>query len=145
MSVPKKEITERFNSIVWSGARLLGFQVMHDEDRITDNVCLEVKMLFVNPSGRKQWRYFDVLLKDCRFVRCGIDLGSKAVSGHAIDNASCSMDSILKARLEKKLRHERGISGRQREFGKYLHFHFSMVPAAGSIDVLSKDFDIRNE
>jgi len=98
-------------------------------------VVFDVK-LQVTPRGTDSLRDAKLVLKSCTILRMNLDLSWKHVVSDDISSAVCKADSDLKKEIERQLTNE------NKPLQDYLHFAISLIPPAGEIHALARDFEL---
>ena len=136
----KNVISERFNSINWHDSKLIEMHINYIADHHCNDIHLKIRLL-INPNpGNYEWVNGTVILRNCTIVRMNLDLTAKLICSDDISMAFCERETLLKKQIEMdELRNE------DTPLADYFHFHFSLVPPGGEIDVFAKDFDLKKE
>jgi hypothetical protein len=125
------DIAERFNQIAWHDSKLLEVSSYQSPDA-EGCVRLRVALGGLAPMVR----LVDVLFLHGSYIEMDIDIDGKALCGDAISEAYCPTTSPW---LDKLL-----ANHYRTNFYGYHHFRVVLVDPGGSLNVLAKDFILRD-
>ena len=122
----------KFDDLPWHDAKLLNIRMLTSADEQLHAVTLDVRF-----QTGAAWRPVTVTLVECTLLQTDLDLDGMRVCGHSIWTARCYQDSELKKRLMEKM-----LNTGSGSLEPYYHFHFSLIPPGGELNIFARDFKI---
>jgi hypothetical protein len=117
---------QRFNATRWHDSKLLGLCFFRKGSEEQVKITLQ---LLEDGGALKP---VDLVFKGSTYVELEVDLEGKRVCADDIVSAECYSSSEWTRTLSERSPYD--------SFEGYLHFHISLIPPGGTINILAKDF-----
>jgi hypothetical protein len=124
----EQNASEVFNKLLWHDSKLRTFQLFRRDDG--DELILEVELIH---GPDRKLTPMTVVFEEIAFFICDIDVDAKRQCTDDISNAWCSPESELKT---KKKQQQLSPD----ELQSHFHFHLSLCPPGGSLDIIAPRF-----
>jgi hypothetical protein len=126
---------QRFNAIRWHDSKLLGlcFYRAGGEERIRISLELLREDGALTPA--------EMILKECAYVEASVYLQAKSMCSDDISDAECRDSSDWKTNVSQPSPYDVIRGGRRLE--QFLHFRIGMCVPGGTINILAKDFSLK--
>jgi hypothetical protein len=133
LKLVEKEKASEFAKLPWHDAKMLEVRLFRDNVLDQDNLACSIEF----EMSRSSWRRAVVSFRNCTIAKIDLDLDGKKVCADSISYATCGIESALKKSLEAgQLKNERS------PLSDYYHFHITLVPPGGELNIFAKDFDV---
>ncbi|MGC2420999.1 MAG: hypothetical protein WA405_05045 [Candidatus Acidiferrales bacterium] len=128
-------VVQRFNAIRWHDSKLLGlsFYSTDSEEQVKISLQLLGREGVLTPT--------EMVFKESAYIEMDVYLWAKSMCADDISDAECYASSDWKKAVSEPSPYDVIRGGRQ--FERYLHFRISMCPPGGTINILAKDFAVR--
>ena len=126
-----QEVCDQFERLRWHDSKLMGIHV-----RTVDNTHeINMAIQWVPRSG-DNWIESKVLFSNCTYIMADLDLGGKTLCSDSIACGVCSIDSELKARIQREqFKFEPG------HLDEFFHFTIELIQPGGEIHIFAKSFE----
>ena len=138
------DIVDRFNSMPWHDAKLLGISVQVDDSTYEHAVVLRCRMAATSSLGDTVLRR--VVILACRAMQARLDLLGKSCASNDISGASCNRETPRWREVVTDVRKRFDLYQEAEDaFDSLYLFEIELIPPGGDLVFLAGDFSIEDE